>query len=133
MYHPDNYHNDIDCRWSLSAPDDSHRIQLRFANFDLEQSLNCTYDYLEVYDGRDENSPLLGRYCGRQISEPIESTQKYMFLLFKTDSSDTATGFEGAWITVTNPNNEPPSGVQRLPSNTGKTHCLISLQNLFIV
>lgn len=25
---------------------------------------HCPYDWLAVYDGRDENSPLIGKFCG---------------------------------------------------------------------
>lgn len=24
----------------------------------------CPYDWLAVYDGKDENSPLIGKFCG---------------------------------------------------------------------
>lgn len=25
---------------------------------------HCPYDWLAVYDGRDENAPLIGKFCG---------------------------------------------------------------------
>lgn len=25
---------------------------------------HCPYDWLAVYDGKDENSPLIGKFCG---------------------------------------------------------------------
>lgn len=78
------------------------KIQLRMANFDLELSIDCTYDYMDIYDGRDSASTLIGRYCGRQIPDVIETTQKHMFIVFKTDASDTASGFEGLWVAVVN-------------------------------
>ena len=34
----------------------------------LEKCLCCSYDYVELYDGKDTSHPKLGRYCGNHVS-----------------------------------------------------------------
>ena len=33
-------------------------------DFDIEGSYNCNFDYIEIRDGDNENSTLIGKYCG---------------------------------------------------------------------
>ena len=128
---PDNYQNNINCTWKILAPEESMKIQLRFANFDLESSPRCMYDAVSIYDGPDRHSPLLGRYCGQQIPDLIEATQKQMLVVFETDSSDTASGFEALWIAVANSNYKTPSVLPRQPRDPGKYFDLESLDLTF--
>ena len=118
--YPENYQNNLNCQWSLSAPKESMKIQLRFSSFDLETSTNCEYDSLQIYDGANTKSPLLGRYCGWHIPHLIETTQKHMFIVFETDGSDTASGFEALWVAVANSDYKASNRLPRQPKNTGK-------------
>lgn len=52
---------------------------------------------LQVRDGSMSSSPLLGTYCGVEIPPRLQSTQKSMFIRFKTDSSVSNHGFEAAY------------------------------------
>ena len=33
-------------------------------DFDIEGSYNCAFDYIDIHDGDNENSTLIGKYCG---------------------------------------------------------------------
>ena len=33
-------------------------------DFDIEGSYNCNFDYIEIRDGDNGNSTLIGKYCG---------------------------------------------------------------------
>ena len=110
----------MNCTWKISAPEESMKIQLRFANFDLESSPGCIYDALAIYDGPDRDSPPLGRHCGRQIPDLIEATQKQLLVVFETDSSDTESGFEALWVAVANSNYKAPSMLPRQPRDPGR-------------
>jgi len=51
---------------------------------------------LQIHDGHDENSTLLGKYCGGQDQFPnpcITSQYNFLWLKFKTDSSISNRGF----------------------------------------
>ncbi len=58
-------------------------------------------DYLQVYDGTDNSSTLLGTYKDF-ISSPIvvSSTSGNMFLVFQSDGSVTGSGFTASWTTT---------------------------------
>ena len=95
------------------------KIQLRFSSFSLEPNTDCFYDTLTIYDGTDEESPLLGRFCGQQMPGLIETTQKHMYIVFETDSSDTASGFEALWIAVVNSSYVARPRLQTKPRGPG--------------
>ena len=42
-------------------------------DFDIEGSYNCNFDYLEIRDGDNENSTLIGKFCGDPSLTPDPS------------------------------------------------------------
>ena len=87
------YRNGMDCQWTIvGVPGKS--IRIHFDVFETESEANCGYDFLSVFDGADEQKPLLRKICGSQTSLPdfISSTQS-LTLRFKTNSSGVYTGF----------------------------------------
>lgn len=54
----------------------------------------CNNDYLEVFDGPSIGNQSLGKFCGPTIPQNLKSTNNSLTLLFKTDSSQTARGWE---------------------------------------
>ena len=53
----------------------------------------CSNDYVAIYDGRDKNAQLIGRYCGILRPPPIISSQRSLFVEFYSDSSIQSQGF----------------------------------------
>lgn len=51
------------------------------------------YDTLEIRDGPSASSPLIGEYHGTQAPHFLISTSNVLFLLFTTDNSRSAAGF----------------------------------------
>jgi len=71
-----------------------------FIEFELEAHVDCTYDYVQVYDGPDDMSgPGLGPFCGGKLPQPITTTRNKMFMTFKSDSSVQRKGFLAAHST----------------------------------
>jgi hypothetical protein len=93
-----DYANDADCSW-LIAPSDAmgmaRAVTLRFSSFDLE----ADYDFLKVYDGDSENSPLLKSLHGSNMPAPITAASGKMFLSFTTDGSVASDGFAASYST----------------------------------
>lgn len=56
------YMHDMECYWIIMAPKDKN-ILLNWKSFKLEESADCSYDYVEIYDNlaNNENNPALGR------------------------------------------------------------------------
>lgn len=67
-----------------------------FNAIDMEAHLECAYDHIEIYDGRDSKAPSLGRFCGTKEPPPIMSSANKMFIRFFSDNSVQKKGFEAS-------------------------------------
>ncbi|CAN7938349.1 unnamed protein product, partial [Ixodes hexagonus] len=97
--YPNPYENSLMCEWEIRAAPEE-RLQITFDSFSLEQHSACRWDALEVYDGRDENAPLLGRYCGSALPPAVLSRGSTLFVRFKTDQSTQLQGFSATYEAV---------------------------------
>uniref|UniRef100_A0A8D1F7M9 Tolloid like 2 n=1 Tax=Sus scrofa TaxID=9823 RepID=A0A8D1F7M9_PIG len=79
------------CQNSLYGP--SLQIVLNFTSMDLFKSRLCWYDYVEVRDGYWRKAPLLGRFCGDKIPEPLISTDSRLWVEFRSSSNILGKGF----------------------------------------
>lgn len=68
-----------------------------FNDVDMEAHLECAYDHLEIFDGKDDHAPALGRFCGTKKPPPVVSSGNRMFLRFFSDSSVQKRGFEASY------------------------------------
>uniref|UniRef100_A0A670Z1M6 Metalloendopeptidase n=1 Tax=Pseudonaja textilis TaxID=8673 RepID=A0A670Z1M6_PSETE len=93
---PDKYPSKKECTWAITTTP-GHRIKLTFRELDVELHQECTYDHVEVYNGRDAKASVLGRFCGTKEPDPIISTSNRMFLKFFSDNSIQKKGFEAAY------------------------------------
>ena len=92
--HPQNYNNNQDCVVTIRFAE-GERVAIQFEAFNIESASTCGYDYLEVRDGDNENSNLIGsKLCGPNNPGPIESTGNAMRLKFHTDGSVVRSGFK---------------------------------------
>ncbi|XP_059471095.1 cubilin-like [Neocloeon triangulifer] len=99
--YPDNYPNSNTCVFKIEQP--LHKsIILDFLDFELEHQTNCGQDYVEIRDGDDENSQLIGRFCGLISRKPpvTFSTRNHLWIKFKSDGSTTFKGFVANYSTV---------------------------------
>ena len=64
----------------------------------VENHDNCVYDYVEVRDGIDSVSPLLGKYCGYRIPADIRSTTNQLYVKFVSDGSVQKEGFAATFV-----------------------------------
>uniref|UniRef100_A0A3P9L3A6 Neuropilin 2a n=1 Tax=Oryzias latipes TaxID=8090 RepID=A0A3P9L3A6_ORYLA len=78
-------------------------ITLTFLTFDLENDPlqvgegECKYDWLDVWDGLPQASPLIGRYCGTKIPTEIQSSSGLLSLSFHTDMAVAKDGFSARY------------------------------------
>uniref|UniRef100_A0A8C4NT37 Metalloendopeptidase n=1 Tax=Dicentrarchus labrax TaxID=13489 RepID=A0A8C4NT37_DICLA len=88
---PDKYPSKKACTWALTTTP-GHRIKI----IDMEAHLECAYDHIELYDGRDGKAPSLGRFCGTKKPPPIMSSGNKLFIRFFSDNSVQKKGFEAS-------------------------------------
>ncbi|XP_017013207.2 cubilin homolog [Drosophila takahashii] len=94
--YPLNYSSGLDCDWHLTGRTD-YQMEIQLDFFDLEQSRNCSGDYLEVRNGGGRDSPLMGRFCGTNIPTSIPSFGNELRILFHSDSAISGRGFRLRW------------------------------------
>ncbi|XP_060072061.1 tolloid-like protein 1 [Ylistrum balloti] len=95
--YPDDYKPNKECVWKISVEED-YSVALKFQSFEIENHDNCVYDYLEIRDGHEDNSPLIGRFCGYKIPEDIKSTGNKLYVKFVSDGSVQKAGFAASFV-----------------------------------
>ncbi|XP_063906392.1 tolloid-like protein 1 [Zophobas morio] len=81
FYKP-NTTNTEKCKWRiLVSPDE--KIVLNVTVIDIEKTPNCNSGNLEIRDGLWEDSPLLGKYCGKGSLNLIFSTTNKMLISYE--------------------------------------------------
>ncbi|XP_071345470.1 inactive serine protease PAMR1 [Trachinotus anak] len=108
----ESYPTNARCEWRVQVQKGSG-IELRFSLLSLESDHNCRYDYVEVRDGNDLSSPVIGRFCGDQLPPPIKSSGNFLHILFTSDGYNNFDGFvltfqESSVSTSRNPVCAPP-------------------------
>ncbi|PIN97778.1 hypothetical protein AB205_0180880 [Aquarana catesbeiana] len=73
---------------------------LNFTSLDVYRSRLCWYDYIEVRDGHWKKAPLIGRYCGEKIPEPIISSDSRLWIEFRSSSNYVGKGFHAVYEAV---------------------------------
>jgi cubilin len=84
-----DYAPDMNCSW-LIQPTGASFVHLDFNRFDTQ----VNFDSLTVYDGPNNSSPILGSYSGNTIPAAISSSGNSLFLEFKSNATQNATGWD---------------------------------------
>lgn len=100
----ENYGNDERALWLIEVPD-ADSIVLEFSEFELEKD----YDFLWIYDGNSEYSPLLGRWNTHSPGRVVSSGNALM-LEFRSDCGTTKRGWQAAWRAIF-----PPQPLDSVP------------------
>ncbi|XP_053524642.1 deleted in malignant brain tumors 1 protein [Artibeus jamaicensis] len=89
-FYPRNYPNNAQCVWDIEVQNNDC-VTVVFRDVQLEG--NCDYDYIEVFDGPYQSSPLLARLC-HGASDSFTSSSNFMSIRFVSDGSITRRGFQ---------------------------------------
>jgi hypothetical protein len=100
-----NYNNNVVCKWKI-VPPYAMNLTISFDSFDLLEG-----DDLMVYStGGSSGSQLMGTYSGNTIPDPIVSTGTGFLIMFKSNTYNTAPGFE-AQYTIGNVELDEKAGI----------------------
>ena len=100
--YPLAYPNDVKCSWELQVSA-ANLIQLTFHSFDLQQSQNCTADYVEIKQGKYRfKSQVIGKFCGSSLPVSLQSNYSKVFVDFVADSSGRYPGFHASFKALPN-------------------------------
>ncbi|XP_039973361.1 CUB and sushi domain-containing protein 3-like isoform X5 [Xiphias gladius] len=93
---PGYYKDSLSCEWVIEA-EPGRSIKISFDRFQTELS----YDFLEVHDGPNLLSSLIGSFNGTQVPQFLFSSSNFLYLLFTTDNSRSNSGFKIFYEVVT--------------------------------
>lgn len=104
--YPDPYPALAHCLLDIEAPREA-KVLLRFTDFSLEQDANCSFDFVEIWDGRGDGWQSLGRMCGDgdEKKETVTSENR-MRLKFSSNNVSEFRGFSANFYLVA-PMEEP--------------------------
>lgn len=115
--YPDWYPSNKKCTWTISLPEHS-RIGVRFSAFDIESHNKCLYDYLQIYDGPNVSSPVLGRFCGKTLPGEIKSNSSELTIQFASDGTINKPGFYLNLFSETNECRKNNGGCEQICEDT---------------
>jgi len=82
------------------------------------------YDYIEVYDGIEELSDKMGKFCGTTKPSPFVSTGNELLLKFRSDDTVNWKGFHAMYKLV-----DLYSEESIAPTQVSSNHMLVSAKN----
>ncbi|KAH8387553.1 hypothetical protein KR093_007741, partial [Drosophila rubida] len=93
-----SYQHNAQCAWVIRT-NESLVLNVTFHSFNLEDSTECRFDWLQINDGRSAGAQIIGRYCGNHIPHGgnIISSSHQLYLWFRSDNSTAHEGFELSW------------------------------------
>ena len=93
-----NYSNNTDYTMTIQGDPaiENSILSVDFVEFDVEPNATCNYDYLKVYNGLDNNAPLIGTYCGTDGPGFITSSNadNALTFIFHSDNSEVRSGWK---------------------------------------
>ncbi|MGH0159306.1 UNVERIFIED_CONTAM: hypothetical protein FKN15_040677, partial [Acipenser sinensis] len=92
--YPNAYPHGKRCSWTIQATA-GNTINYTFTAFDLE--VYCTYDYIKLYDGPNDQSYLIGTFCGNTPPPANSTTGTSLHVVFVSDPSVSRSGFQMLW------------------------------------
>ncbi|XP_046553787.1 bone morphogenetic protein 1-like [Haliotis rubra] len=90
--YPGPYPNNQECSWTIHAATNTN-IEAKVRNALFESTSQCTYDFLEIYDGVRTSSSSAGRFCGDDDTDYISSGH-IITVRFHSDSGTRNKGFQ---------------------------------------
>ncbi|XP_072025693.1 uncharacterized protein [Amphiura filiformis] len=117
--YPGTYPSEANCEWNIVTEESNH-VSIKFSTFELEESVGCYYDYIEIFDGDSDRQPLLGKFCGTNMPRTITSSSNKLTLLFRSDSSIERLGFSANYSTGCSRTVFGPSGQIHSPNYPGR-------------
>lgn len=82
--YPDDYRPNKECTWKITVPD-QYQVALKFLSFDLEHHVECSYDFLSIQSGTENNASHVATLCGQTVPDNIVSWSNQMVMKFFSD------------------------------------------------
>ncbi|XP_075068011.1 cubilin [Mixophyes fleayi] len=95
LNYPNSYPSNQHCNWTIQTTT-GNTINYTFRTLNLE-GLSCSYDYIKLYDGPNDQARLIGTYCGVDVPPGGSTNGTSLHVVFHSDISGTRQGFQLMW------------------------------------
>ena len=100
----EQYAHNVTCVWLIQNGEagSGKVLNITFTKFRIEQSPQCAYDSVELFDGPSVEYRSFGRFCGNQLPKKqgtFLSSFNSVLVRFRSDASVANDGFELNWLT----------------------------------
>uniref|UniRef100_H2ZHT6 Metalloendopeptidase n=1 Tax=Ciona savignyi TaxID=51511 RepID=H2ZHT6_CIOSA len=97
QYGDTNYVSGRECDWIITARD-GYGVELLFNDFEVEEETDCSYDFVEVFDGSTDSAVRFGRFCGDEAKINVILLHTYSILVrFHSDDTINKKGFQASY------------------------------------
>eukprot|EP00112_Aurelia_sp_Birch-Aquarium-sp1_P013375 Seg2837.5 transcript_id=Seg2837.5/GoldUCD/mRNA.D3Y31 product="CUB domain-containing protein 2" protein_id=Seg2837.5/GoldUCD/D3Y31 len=94
--YPSLYPQNLTSYWTIHGPSKTF-LQLNFTAFKVENNKKCLYDYVRIASKGDAWTK---RYCGASIPPGYRSSNNLLRIVFVSDLTTVARGFQAIWKAV---------------------------------
>ncbi|XP_063413339.1 uncharacterized protein LOC134695837 [Mytilus trossulus] len=84
--------------WQIRADKPKNEVKICFESFMLEPHHDCDHDNLIIYDGEDDTSRQIGKYCGSTAPSDIISHDGVLYFEFYSDNYVEYEGFTFTFV-----------------------------------
>ena len=104
--YPDLYPNNVDCQIKIEIEDISSKLAIFFSKFELENSNDCTNDFLQIDSGP--------KFCGQGLPSPYFKNSNSAQIRFKTNDNLSGKAIRDRNVSIMNMRDSPYYGPHKL-------------------
>ena len=115
---PEKYWGNMRCFWRIQGKQD-HKIRMIVQTIDFELCTDCGCDFIQIFDGPNENSNSLRKWC--QKRPDLISSGNYLYIKMQTDANNSYRGFKAKVFSIHKNDVCPGSGILTKEAGTIKS------------
>ena len=97
--YPGNLPDDTLCKWHITV-EQNHIIRLEFQEFLLTSHPTCEKCFLQIFDGGDESTPVIGKYCGHTYPPVVVSSSEHFTIVLRCAQGLRMARFKASYYSI---------------------------------
>ena len=93
------YSDDMFCTWRITVPS-RYTIHLDFQEFQLKNHPTCENCFLQIFDGRDDTAPSIGKFCGYGYPPFLVSSSNHFTIVLRCHGNSPKARFKAFYHAV---------------------------------
>ena len=96
---PGYYFDDMFCTWHITVPS-RYIIHLEFQEFRLKDHPTCKECFVQIFDGRDESTSAMGRFCGYTYPPVFVSSSNHFTIVLRCHGNSPIARFKAFYHSI---------------------------------